>query len=205
MAKLFCLVPHSLHLAPDTRLIKAADWARYCEAGELLKEARLEAGRIREEAGQAYEEEKRRGFEAGVQEGRMEQAGQMLDTAMKAIDYIENLEAGVVTLVSNALRKILGELPPEERIVSVVRHALSLVQGQKKVLLRVSQEDEAAVQAELSALLRRYSAISFLEVTADPRLAQGDCLLESEMGVIDAGLETQLQAIVNTLEKRHKG
>jgi len=40
---------------------------------------------------------------------------------------------------------------------------------------------------------------TFLDVTADPRMKSGDCILECELGVVDASLETQLKAIEHAL------
>ena len=46
------------------------------------------------------------------------------------------------------------------------------------------------------------TAIRLLDVVADSRLKKGDCLLESEMGVVDAGLDTQMGALRRVMEKR---
>jgi type III secretion protein L len=115
------------------------------------------------------------------------------------------LEKGVSALVGEALRKILGSLPPEDLMAGVVRQSLALVRGQKQVVLRVSPLDEKAVKARLAEIMREYSSIAFVDVQADGRLSSGACSLQSEMGVIDAGVETQIRAIVNTLEKKRKG
>lgn len=42
-------------------------------------------------------------------------------------------------------------------------------------------------------------AQSRVDVTADPRMKPGDCILECELGVVDASLETQLKAIEHAL------
>ena len=36
-------------------------------------------------------------------------------------------------------------------------------------------------------------------MTADPRMKPGDCILECELGVVDASLETQLKTIEHAL------
>ena len=43
---------------------------------------------------------------------------------------------------------------------------------------------------------------SFLDVVSDARLERGACLLESELGVVDASLETQLKALENALRAK---
>jgi type III secretion protein L len=205
MASLFRISPENIQAAPDSRLIKATEWARYCSAVEITEQARQYAEDLRQEARMAFDAEKKRGFAEGLREGRAEHAENMMETVLKSIEYIEGLEKGIVSLVSDALRKILGELPPEERIVGVVRQALNLVRGQKKVVLSVPPEDEPLAQGKLKEILSRHPSIDFVDVRADGRLAPGACLLQSEMGVIDAGLETQIQAITNALKKRQSG
>lgn len=205
MASLFRIDSAGVSASPDTRLIKAAAWANYCAAEKIVKEAEVYAHTMRREAGEAFEAEKQRGYEQGVLEGRQEHAEQIMDTVLKAIEYVEGLEKGVSALVGEALRKILGSLPPEELMAGVVRQALALVRGQKQVVLRVSPLDEEAVKARLNDILREYSAIAFVDVQSDGRLDRGACTLQSEMGIIDAGVETQIRAIVNTLEKKRKG
>jgi type III secretion protein L len=197
--------PGRLETAESARLLKAEEWAIFCEAEELLRKAGEEAERIRLGAREAYAEEKRRGYARGQEEGRLELSEHMLDTVGKALDYLESLEGDMVALVKEAIKKILGDLPGEEIVSGVVRKALSLAQSQRRVTLRVSVQDKPAVQEKLAELLREYSSIEFVDIIDDARLKPGDCLLESELGVIDTGLATQIKAISNTLEKRQKG
>lgn len=191
--------------APGTRLIRAEEYSRQLEAGELLAAARPRADAIRAEAEEAYETRRREGYEDGVMEGRMEQAEKMMETAMQAVEYIENIEETLVKVVTSAVRKIIGELDERERIVRVVRTALVSVRSQQKVLIRVCPADEPAVREALAAMIASApGGVSFLDVSADPRMKPGDCILESELGVVDAGLETQLRALENALAGKIK-
>ena len=191
--------------APGTRLIRAEEYSRLLEAGELLAAARGRADAIRAEAEEAYETRRREGYEDGVMEGRMEQAEKMMETAMQAVEYIENIEETLVKVVTSAGRKIIGELDERERIVRVVRTALVSVRSQQKVLIRVCPADEPAVREALAAMIASApGGVSFLDVSADPRMKPGDCILESELGVVDAGLETQLRALENALAGKIK-
>ena len=191
--------------APGTRLIRAEEYSRLLEAGELLAAARGRADAIRAEAEEAYETRRREGYEDGVMEGRMEQAEKMMETAMQAVEYIEHIEETLVKVVTSAVRKIIGELDERERIVRVVRTALVSVRSQQKVLIRVCPADEPAVREALAAMIASApGGVSFLDVSADPRMKPGDCILESELGVVDAGLETQLRALENALAGKIK-
>jgi type III secretion protein L len=205
MASLFRIDRGGVAASPGSRLIRAAEWAEYRAAGEIVVAAERRAEHLRLEGEKAFAAEKKRGYEEGLEQSRMEHAENMTETVLKSIEYLESMEKGIAGLVGDALRKILGDIPPEERIVGVVRQALNLVRGQKKVTLSVAPEDEVALRARMDEIAGRYSSIDFIEVTADGRLAPGSCVMQSEMGIIDAGLETQVQAVVNALEKSRKG
>ena len=152
------------------------------------------------EAEKAYEERRQAGYEDGLMEGRMEQAEKMMETAMQAVEYIEGVEAKLVGVVTSAVRKIIGELDDRECTVRVVRNALNAVRSQQRVLIRVSPDDKDAVRSSLAAMISSApNGATFLDVTADPRMKPGDCILECELGVVDASLETQLKAIEHAL------
>lgn len=200
MGAMFRLTGDAVAPVPGSRVIRADDYSRLIEARDVLAAARERADAILTEAEAAYEQRRREGYEDGVMEGRMEQAEKMMETALQAVDYIANLEETLVGVVATAVRKIIGELDDRERIVRVVRTALVAVRGQRKVLIRVCPADEPAVREALAAMIASApGGVSFLDVAADPRMKQGDCILESELGVVDAGLETQLTIIENAL------
>lgn len=155
MGTVFRLMGDTIAPHPGTRLLRAEEYSRLLEAGELLAAARDRAEAIRAEAEEAYEARRREGYDDGVMEGRMEQAEKMMETAMQAVEYIENIEETLVGVVTSAVRKIIGELDEKERIVRVVRTALVAVRSQQKVLIRVCPADEAAGRSELSGRVRR--------------------------------------------------
>ena len=85
--------------------------------------------------------------------------------------------------------------------VRVVRNALNAVRSQQRVLIRVSPDDKDAVRTSLAAMISSApNGATFLDVTADPRMKPGDCILECELGVVDASLETQLKAIEHAFD-----
>ena len=200
MGPMFRLTGHTVTPAPGVRVLRMADYARLVEANRVLEAAQQQAAAILDEAGRASEARKREGYENGLMEGRMEQAEKMMETALQAVEYIEGLEETLVRVVSTAVRKIIGELDDTECMVRVVRNALAVVRSQQKVLIRVASVDEPGVRAALAAMLASSpEGAALLDVKADPRMKHGDCILECELGVVDASLETQLKAIENAL------
>lgn len=200
MGTLFQLTGNHVLPAPGVRVLRAADYASLVEANRLLAMAEQRAAAMAADAEKAYEERRRQGYEDGLMEGRMEQSEKMLETAMQAVEYIEGVEGKLVDVVTSAVRKIIGELDDRECTVRVVRNALAAVRSQQRVLIRVSPDDKDSVRQALAAMISASpGAATFLDVTADPRMKPGDCILECELGVVDASLETQLKAIEHAL------
>jgi type III secretion protein L len=204
MDALFFIKNGSFTPKPGQTVLKAADYALLLAAEEVLEKARQEGEAIREAAKQAHEEEKERGYAEGMMLGKMEMAERMLDTATRGVDYLEGLEGTIVDLVMNAMTKIIDGFTDKERVLGVVRKSLGYVRSQKRVVLRVAPEDADMVQEEMKNLLRDYPGIGILDVAVDPRLARGACILESELGLIDASLNVQLEGIRKAFLRRLK-
>ncbi len=202
---MFRLNSQQIRLAPDTKIIKAKDYQLFLQAQDIIDKAEEKARAIEEEAQKAYEEKVKQGYEEGLLEGRMEYGEKMLDTTMAAIDYLEGLEEKLVKTVNLAVRKVIGEIDKDELITKIIKNALLHVHSQQKVLLKVSSQDEEAVRSHLELLLKSApGSLSYIDVAVDPRMNQGDCVLESELGLLDAGLETQLQILENAFLKKIK-
>ncbi len=205
MATMFRLNSSKIRLSPNTKVLKAKDYAQYLEANDIIEQALLRAKQIEEQAQKAYEAQKQLGYDEGLLEGRMEYGEKMLDTAMAAIDYLENLEEALVRTVIMAVRKVVGEIDSKELIVKIIRSALLSMHSQQKVLLKISSEDEEAVRESLDLMIKNApGSLSYIDVAVDPRMSRGDCVLESELGLLDASVETQLKILENALLNKIK-
>lgn len=203
MGCLFRLASDGVQPVAGQRILKSADVAMLVEANALLAAARERAERITQEAEVAYEERRQEGYRDGQEEGRLEHAEKLLETVLSSVEFIEGIEATLVRVVSEAIRKVIGDLDDDERIVRIVRNALISVRNQQRVIVRVASADEKAVAEALRPMMQAVpGSNNFLDVIADPRLERGACLLESELGVVDASLETQLKAFENALQAK---
>ena len=183
-------------------VLKENEYGQLIKANEILDQAHQKASEIIAQAYEIHEAMKKQGYEDGLEEGRLEHAEKIMDTAMKAIDYFESMEKSIAGLVTRCLEKVIGEIDDEELILRIVRSGLAIARNEKRVAVRVSVDDLEAVKDATSRLLQAYPGISVLDITADSRLSRGACLLESELGVVDASLNTQLEAIKRAIAKR---
>ena len=192
-------------LAPGQKVIPAAEVSTVLEGAAILERAAQEREAILAQARVDAEAERRRGFEKGLREGKMQIAGQMVATVERSVRYLGEIESGMVEIVLSAVRRILGEIDDKNRIKSVVRKVLATARDQRRVTLRVSRADEEILRGELDRILADFPGISYIDIESDARLQQGDCILETEIGVVEATLESQIEAVRTALSKTLTG
>ena len=190
-------------LTSDRRLVKASEVATVQSAAEIVAAAEAEAARIREEAKAAFEEEKKRGFEKGLQDGKLEIAMQKLEQVDQSVAFMESVEGKMADIVMKALKSCVVEIGDREMVINIVRKTMNaVIRTQRHVTLKVAPEMVAVVKERVSALRVDYPTVETFDVVEDPRLKGPACILETEAGVADASVETQLAAIERSL-KRH--
>ena len=189
-------------LASDRRLVKASEVATVRTADEILAAAEADAARIREEAKVAFEEEKKRGYDQGIAEGKMEIAMQKLDLVDSSVKFMESVEGKMADIVMKALKSCVMEIGDSEMVVQIVRKTMrAVIRTQRQVTVKVAPEMTVAVKARVDALRAEYPTIETLDVVEDPRLKGPACILETEAGVADASVDTQLAAIEKSIQR----
>ena len=190
-------------LASDRRLVKASEVATVRSAAEVVAAAEAEAARIREEAKAAFEAEKKRGYEKGLQDGKLEIAMQKLEQVDQSVAFMESVEEKMSSVVLKALRSCVEEIGDEEMVVNIVRKTMkAVIRTQRHVTLKVAPEMVAAVKERVAALCADYPTVESFDVVEDARLKGPACILETEAGVADASVDTQIAAIERSI-KRH--
>lgn len=180
--------PASLVLSPEE--VRA-----HQDAQQLLAEARAEADRIRAEAIKAFEEQRQLGYEDGLMNARMEESERLIENATRTVDYFAAIEQRIVSLVMNAVRKIMADFDDSTRVLAVVQSGLSVMRNQKQLTLRLAPEHLDEVRNRAQQLLERFPGVGMMDIVADPRLKGDAAILESEMGVVEASVELQIKAI----------
>lgn len=189
-------------LQADRRVVKATDVATVRSAAEIIAAAEAEAARIREEAKAAFDAEKRRGYEKGIADGKMEIAMQKLDQVNSSVAFMESVEDKMAEIVMKALRTCVTEIGDREMIVQIVRKTMAaVIRTQRNVTLKVPPELVETVRARVSEFTTAFPTIETFDVVEDPRLKGSACILETEAGVADASAETQMAAIEKSLKK----
>ena len=189
-------------LATDRRLVKATEMATVRSAEEIIAAAEADAARIREEAKVAFEEEKKRGYDKGIADGKMEIAMQKLDLLDSSVAFMEGVEQKMADVVMKALKSFVVEVGDREMVVNIVRKTLNaVIPTQRHVTLKVAPEMVGVVKERVAAFRQDYPTVETFDVIEDSRLKGSACILETEAGVADASAETQLAAIEKSLQR----
>ena len=193
---------NELEIGSSGRLVKASDVAAVTSADEIIAAAEAEALRLRQEAVAAYEAEKSRGFEEGLQTGLKKIAEEKLDFAYESAAYMESVEEKLADIVIKALKKCVSQVGDKTLVVEIVRKAMkAVVRNQRQITLKVAPDMVDTVKSRLGEILSDYPALERVDVVEDARLKGSAAIIETEAGVADASVDTQLAAIENSIRK----
>ena len=196
----------NFQLASDRRLVKATDVATARSAEEIIAAAEAEAARILEEAKAAFDEERKKGYEKGLADGKLEISMQKLDMLDSSVAFMESVEDKMADVVLKALKSCVVEIGDKEMVVQIVRKTMNaVIRTQRQVTLKVAPEMVAVVKERIAELRADYPTVETMDVVEDSRLKGPACVLETEAGVADASVETQLAAIKRSLDRHVSG
>lgn len=177
------------------KILRASEHALLLQAGDLLDNARVQADVITNSARDAYDAERERGYAEGRLAALQELAAKALSLVEDTRIYLDGVEDQMVDLVIGSLRQIIGEFEDRERVVRVVRNALTLMRQQKHISIRLHPDDADGVRQAREDLLARFPTIDYLDIVCDDRLNAGTCRLESEIGTVEASVDEQLKLL----------
>jgi flagellar biosynthesis/type III secretory pathway protein FliH len=186
----------------DKEVLKAGDKAK-----AVIQTAQQDAAKIREEAKallsrveQEMERSKQEGFNQGKQEG-MENVLEMLVRVkeLRAKLFTDN-EKEIVRLVFEIAKKIIGREfnQNDKAIMNVIRLALSDAVGDK-IVVRLNPKDYEIVRKNEKELVEAVETGTSLNFKEDLDVQPGGCVVDTDIGTIDAQLDTQLHAIKKAL------
>jgi len=187
-------------------VVSAEDASAVRSAGEIIAAAEAEAAAIREDARKEFEEERKRGYAKGIEDGKMEIAMQKLDLVDSSVAFMESVETKMAEVVMKALRNCVTEIGDKAMVVEIVKKTLAaVIRTQRNVTLKVAPSVADEVRSKVEELRGKYPTIEVFDVVEDPRLEATACVLETEAGVADASVSTQLAAIEKSLRKHLSG
>ena len=179
------------------------------DAKKLLRQARTEAESLKAKAKQILaqalqerEEEMQRGFEAGYQEGLAQLTEKLLETERAREQILAAQEKEVIEMVLEIAKKVVAREFKKGAVTDVVRQAISQASGDR-VVVRTHPTDRPKLEG-LKAGLAEVEKSRLLVWQEDEAITPGGCVVETELGTVDARLETQWRAIQSALGLEEK-
>lgn len=110
-------------------------------------------------------------------------------------------EDDLIDLVMKVARKvILREVAMDRGILlGVVQAAIAALSERCEITIRLNPDDYILVTTGQDATFRKELLTERMRLKSDPVVLQGSCLIDSEMGTLDAGIEGQLDEIFRRL------
>ncbi len=175
-------------------------------AEQIRKEARHQA---EEEKVQILEQAKLQGYEEGyanaqaeaerLQREYAEKERQLEDHYQQMIDA---LEPQFVETITDIYEHILGvDLGGQKEILAhLISNTIRKVEGSHSFIIHVSKEDYPFVSMQKKQLMAGAAAgNSTVEVVEDITMGQSECTIETDGGIFDCGLGTQLSELKKKL------
>lgn len=205
------LKPDSLSLAPDAAVIKAAQYGVLVEAQAAKQEASAQAARIVEAAkiqlqqahadGETLREQKRvEGQQQGREEARAEVAETIskLNASMQA--WIAEVEPTLIQLVTRCVKEVVETTDRTAVIKESVDRGLAELSSANEIKIKIAPSQAETIRPMLAEIADRHGLRATVRLEPDAMLKEGDCIVESPMGVVDLRIDTQLRLIKNALE-----
>jgi type III secretion protein L len=171
------------------------------QAARIIAEAERDAAELRARAQQdfqrAMEDGRRQGYESGINE-----AAQLLAEARALREkLIRETEPQLIKLALKVAVKIIGhELEHnKDEIAQIVGNALDTVRQQRDIIVRVHPDDLKNLEAAKPQLIARLGRAKDIDLRGDRNIKRGGCIIDTEIGTIDAQLDTQLEQITSIL------
>lgn len=176
------------------------------EAAQIISEAEKAAEGIRRTAETEAENLKDEAYRLGTEKSLEEFYLHLLESREIRERVLRETEKDLLRLAVRLAEKIVGrEIERDNKtIVNIVSTALQNARQQEKITVRVNPSDLPTIESEADKFLTG-GRNNFIDFIADPRVSSGGCLIESEVGTIDARLETQIRVLERALLSQSEG
>lgn len=173
---------------------------------EMMSDARRE---IEIKRTDAVEQGTKQGYDEGYKQGLAEFDGMKQELAEKRRQLeaefdalLEDLEPKLIETITDVYSYIFGVDLSDNRdiLVHLVDSTLRKVESSRTFIVHVSAEDYPYVNMQKQTLVEGAAAgRGLVEVIEDIALSKGDCMIETDGGIFDCGLGTQLDGLTRKL------
>ncbi|MEM5383977.1 type III secretion system stator protein SctL [Paraburkholderia phymatum] len=172
--------------------------AAQIEREQTLQAAREEAAALVASAAREREDAAQRGYAEGVARGEAQWIERIAAMSADAQRLQQSMRSRMAELVMLAVEQLVRAESAQALFARATDTIDRIVEGSANLRVSVHPADLDAARAafgEFEARLRVLGRPVPLAVAADPRLEPGACVCESDLGIVDASLSTQLDSM----------
>lgn len=196
--KFFSIKPLGSPIGAGQTVVKAADYEKLVEYEALSKQLQAQYEHREKVLLAAMTKSIQRGKEQGLELANQHATEQMVRFTAAMDDYIRQMEQDLVKVVISAVRRVIHSFDDATIVQNSVQAAMELVKGSRKLHIRVNPSVQTEVEERLEPMRQRFS---HLEIIGDADLNDTDCIFESDIGIVNAGLWPQLAIIEQVLQE----
>ena len=149
-------------------------------------------------------------FEEGYRKG-LEQASADLDKFRKSLSDFMNAKNEVFEYIAPDILEISVEIAkriikkevetdPQVLINTIVDVLKTVSKNEPKINIRVKPQAASFVKDTLPNITYQYGIDSKINIISDPSIEEGGCIFQTNNGIVDASVDTQLEIIKKALE-----
>ena len=200
--------PSSMIRANDSSVMSWSLPAIEKEDPTLQEDFKTKIARLEKEA---YE----KGFAQGQRDGldleksKLEEMGRQYESLLTElrdlkVHIFRDSEGEMLRLIELIAKKIIGEeIKTGEAVIShSIRTAAKFLTDKRKVQIIINPDDMEEVKKMLPDLTKLTKGGNF-QLTEDPSIGKGGCILETGFGRINATIEDQLDEIIKVIDKEY--
>ncbi len=167
----------------------------------MVKEAEMRVNEIEHEAWQkGYNAGREAGYSEGQSEVRrlIDRLGSILGHAIDAREkVIQESEKQMVELILIIARKVIKDeiIERKEVVINNIREALGRIKDRDRIDIRVNFADIELTAAHKNELIKMMESLRKVNIYEDTRVDRGGAIIETDVGMIDARISSQLTEI----------
>ena len=153
---------------------------------------------------------KKSAFEEGYRIG-LEKAQSDIDSLKRELTCFMNARKEVFEYIApdlleisvNIARVIIKkelEADPQVLINTIIDVLKTVSKNEPKITIKIHPQSVQFVKDTIPNITYQYGIESKINIVADPSIEEGGCVLQTNNGIVDASIDTQLEIIKKTLE-----
>jgi len=191
-----------IRVAPNKKIIPANELGILQSAAEVQDQIKKDADSYRNLISKECEEIKEQGYKAGYEAGYQEWAEHLTGFEKKLESLHKEMQQSIIPIALKAAKKMVGrELElSESTIVDIVALNLKAITQHKKIIIYVNKKELDALEKNKARLRELFEHLESLSIRSRDDVEPGGCIIETEIGIINAQAENRWRVLEKAFE-----